>query len=252
MKGRGVSTIELADVGRLPAEPVRVPIARFGWQDVAFVHHRIDAEAVQRVLPAGLTVEEFDGSAWVSLTPFRVTGARIPGIPLGYDYLEANLRTYVRSEQGRRGIWFLALDASSMFACLLGRGAFFQPYDWTRIAPERREDWIRYRGERRFPHRGSSFDVVLEIGDEITPDPLDDFLTGRWLLFTRYGPALAAAAVEHAPWPLRAATATVADAATVFEAAGLPVPRGEPLAHFSAGVDAKLGPPKPVRPRSDA
>jgi uncharacterized protein len=47
----------------------------------------------------------------------------------------------------------------------------------------------------------------------------------------------------HPPWPLhRAAVQAVDDQLIV--AAGLPAPEGEPLAHFSPGVDVSIGQPE--------
>lgn len=238
--------LEQADVAVVPPAPLRLPVVTFAWKDVAFLHWRVDAEAVQRLLPKGLTVEEFDESAWVTLTPFRVEGARPPGAPVGISYDEANLRTYVRTEQGRRGIWFLALDATNLAVCLFGRGAYVQPYQWSAIEIEREPDAIRYVSERRFPNHGTGFDVRMEIGDPIETGPLETFLVGRWLCFAKYGPALAQVAIEHEPWPLRAAHVT-RWSESVFEAAGLPAANTAPIAQFSEGVHAKLAPPMPVR-----
>ena len=57
-----------------------------------------------------------------------------------------------------------------------------------------------------------------------------------------------AASVEHAPWPLRAATVgSIAESLT--DAAGLSV-EGSPLAHFSWGVHVRVGRLRPA-PRAD-
>ena len=40
------------------------------WDQVTFVYWRFEPDTVQCALPTGLTVETFDGSAWVGLVPF--------------------------------------------------------------------------------------------------------------------------------------------------------------------------------------
>jgi uncharacterized protein len=57
---------------------------------------------------------------------------------------------------------------------------------------------------------------------------------------------LALAHAEHPPWPLRPAEVVRLDDALV-RAAGLPDTVGEPVLHYSDGVDVKIGRPVPVR-----
>ncbi len=80
------------------------------WEQVTFIHWRFDPEVVQRLLPSGLTVETFDGSAWVGLVPFymRVALPRSRSVPWLSRFAETNVRTYVRSADGTSGVWFLA------------------------------------------------------------------------------------------------------------------------------------------------
>ncbi len=40
------------------------------------MHWAMEPSAVQQLLPPGLTVDEFDGTAWVSLTPFVMADIR--------------------------------------------------------------------------------------------------------------------------------------------------------------------------------
>jgi uncharacterized protein YqjF (DUF2071 family) len=51
--------------------------------------------------------------------------------------------------------------------------------------------------------------------------------------------------VEHPRWPLRRARVLHLDESLV-QAAGLPAPAGAPLAHFSPGVEVKIGAPRLV------
>ena len=51
-------------------EQVRFPVLRGGWLTISFLHWRHDADVIQAMLPDGLEVDTYDGSAWVSMTPF--------------------------------------------------------------------------------------------------------------------------------------------------------------------------------------
>lgn len=101
---------------------------------------------------------------------------------------------------------------------------------------------VAYRARRRWPGaRGAESKIVVRPGDPIgTPDSLERFLTSRWGLYSVFGRRNAYAPVEHAPWPLQTATLEALDDELVM-AAGYPAPSGEPLVHYSSGVDVRIG-----------
>lgn len=110
----------------VPQSPrVRRPVMHQHWAWITFLHWRYPPETVQSMLPATLTVETCDGSAWIGVTPFVMRGVRVPGLPAVpwlSKFPETNLRTYVRDRLGRTGIWFLSLDAARLPAVLAARG----------------------------------------------------------------------------------------------------------------------------------
>ena len=83
---------------------------------------------------AGLTVETMDGSAWVGLVPFflRVGLPGVPSVPWLSRFAETNVRTYVRSRDGARGIWFFSLDAARLGAVVTARATYRIPYFWSK------------------------------------------------------------------------------------------------------------------------
>ena len=52
-------------------------------------------------------------------------------------FAETNLRTYVRSEDGTRGVWFFSLDAARLGAVLIARSTYRVPYFWSKMTIER-------------------------------------------------------------------------------------------------------------------
>src|SRR5262249_36766515 len=88
--------------------------------------------------------------------------------------------------------------------------------------------------------------VRITIGDPYKPDELtefDHFLTARWILFSAAGSRYRLARARHDPWPLHRAEATGVNDPLV-RAPGLPGPPGEPLVHYSPGVDVTIGRPE--------
>jgi uncharacterized protein YqjF (DUF2071 family) len=221
------------------------------WETLSFLHWGYEEQAVQRLLPPGLRVETFDGRAWVGLVPFHMTVGPGPvrSMPWLGDFHETNVRTYVRDEHGRSGIWFFSLDAQRLAAVVAARAGYALPYFWSAMRLERRDDVVTYSSWRRWPGpKPAASRVVVEVGPPYRPDELterDHFLTARWRLFSSGVRGLRHAEVEHPPWPLRrAAVREVKD--DLVRRAGLPPPSGSPLVHYSEGVDVTAGVPRRV------
>ncbi|MFN2590402.1 MAG: YqjF family protein [Actinomycetota bacterium] len=233
-----------------PRETVRWPMLRQRWATFAAVHWPYEPLTVQSLLPDPLVVESFEGSAWVSLTPFVMEGMRppiAPAMPWLSTYPEANVRTYARHPSGRDGLWFFSLDVGRLAVALTGRAMFRLPYMWAGMEVTREAGVIRYGAQRRWGGPGGSFDLAVSEGQALGADagPLDHFLTARWGSFSTGPLRMTYTPVEHQPWPLRRASVERLDQSLV-EAAGLPSPTRDPVVHVSPGVDVKLGFPQPI------
>jgi uncharacterized protein YqjF (DUF2071 family) len=221
------------------------------WDELTFLHWSFEPEAVQRLLPAGLTVETFEDRAWVGLVPFflRVGLPRVRSVPWFSRFAETNVRTYVTGPDGRRGIWFFSLDAARLGAVVVARATYRIPYFWTRLRIERDGTRITYRARRRWPGpRGASSLASIDVGPRFTAEELterDHFLTARWALFSAPRSGLGYALAFHDPWPLHRATALEVDDG-LLRAAGLPQPEGAPLVHYSPSVEVRIGWPERV------
>jgi uncharacterized protein YqjF (DUF2071 family) len=222
------------------------------WDELTFIHWRYRPDAVQHLLPKGLEVETMDGSAWVGLVPFfiRVGLPRVAPVPWMSRFPETNVRTYVRSADGRRGIWFFSLDAARLGAVLAARATYRLPYFWSRMTLEHQGATISYECRRRWPGpRGARSSALVEIGDRYHARELcelDHFLTARWVLYSAPLSGLHWAQANHEPWPLhRAQLVRVHD--ELITAAGLPEPAGTPLVHFSPSVEVRIGWPHRLR-----
>ena len=214
------------------------------WTELTFIHWAYEEKALRPHIPDELTIDTFDGKAWLGLTPFVLTLAlpRTPPLPGLALVPETNLRTYVRDGNGRGGIWFFSLDLPALWAVVAARATFWLPYMWSEMTVRTQQRAITYRGHRRGGR--ASYDISVAPGAEITPGDFENFLTARWRLFTKIG-RLFQVRVEHEPWPLSRARVLRLDQELV-EAAGLPPPAGRPLAHFSTGVSVRVDLPRPV------
>ncbi|MDX6480873.1 MAG: uncharacterized protein QOG85_1383 [Gaiellaceae bacterium] len=210
------------------------------WVNLLFAHWKVAPELLRPHVPERLELDEHDGSAWIALTPFAVTGLRLrgtPPLPLVSQFLELNCRTYVRGADGRPGIWFFSLDASSRGAVAVARRTYELPYRHARF--ETAGDEVRVHteggGEFRAVYRGTGEPAAPVEGS------LEHFLTERYCLYA--GDGGLRAEIHHAPWPLQPAEAEVEH----WGVAPLEVEfEGEPMCHYSARQDVVIWSPERV------
>ena len=202
------------------------------------MHWRVDEAAVREVLPDALELDTHDGSAWIGVTPFRVSGLRLHGLPPApvlSRFPEVNVRTYVTYED-KPGIWFFSLDADSSWAVDAARLTYRLPYHHATIEVAHRGGWIDYRSERL----GAKLDVSYRgVGG---PEPAETgttghFLTERYCLYTEHRGRLHRAEIHHVQWPLQRAEAELRE--NTMSPVALD---GEPLVHYSARQDVVIWP----------
>lgn len=235
-----------------PPTPVRRPVLRQGWRDLAFVHWSYEPDQVARLLPAGIRLDTFEGRAWVGLVPFVMTGVRPPGVPtlgpLG-TFPEVNVRTYVLGHDGRRSVWFFSLDVPDLAPTAVARVGYALPYCWGRVTVEVADGRMRSEVQRRWPRRPPATSrLELDLGPALAPgetDELDHFLTARWGLVTSRRGRIREALVDHPAWPLHRASVVELDD-TLVAAAGLPPPTDPPRVLASPGVDVTVSRPRLV------
>ena len=226
------------------------------WSVLTFLHWAYDPKIVQRLLPAGLTVETFDDRAWVGLVPFamRVASPGNRAVVWLSTFLETNVRTYVIGPDGTTGVWFFSLETTRLHITALARVTYRVPYHWAYMCLDRDDSTVTYWARRRWPGpRGARSAVVVEVGTPYAPEeltPFDHYLTARYQLFAhRPRGGLLRTRAEHAPWALRRCVALQVDD-ELITACGLPAPVGEPTSVLHADTTrVKLGSPQRLSAR---
>lgn len=235
------------------------------WWDLTFLHWRFPAEEVARLLPPELTLDTWEGDAWVGLVPFHMSGIRpwwFPTLPFVSAFAETNVRTYVHHRGGAPGVWFFSLDAARSLPVRVARWRWHLPYHRAEMSAVRHGSQLTYRSRRLWPGAaGSGTDLEIEVGDLIgsgdqqrplpagqaLPGTLEHFLVERYILYARTGTGtLWSGQVHHAPYSLRQARVLRCED-SLLAAAGLH-PR-TPLAStlFCDGVKVEVFPLRPVR-----
>ena len=243
----------LSRVGHRPYPVPAGPWALFmSWHDLLFMHWPVPEGALRPWIPSALSLDTFDGSAWLGITPFGMSGARprfLPSIPPLSNFPELNVRTYVTAE-GKPGIWFFSLDAGNPVAVRLARATFSLPYFDARMTCLFVGHEVRYRSVRT--HRGATHAQFAgryrPVGEPFNsrPGTLEHFLTERYCLYSASERGNAYRGdIHHHRWPLQRAEAEV-ESLTMTAQIGVALPETEPLLHFSRRLDTLAWPPRRV------
>jgi hypothetical protein len=226
------------------------PAMKQSWQHVLFLHWEVEAEALARRLPPGLTLDTHQGRAFVGVVPFTMCGVRFlwhPSLPWISNFHETNVRTYVRCGN-ESGVFFFSLDAANPVAVAGARLAFSLPYFYARMRMDLSEragapPVIDYRTERLPPGpRPATCEARYAPEGEArtsAPGSLEHFLVERYSLFTVRGGQLYLGRVRHPPYPLQGARVE-RWSESLLQAAGIQRPDSEPLAHYAEGVDVDV------------
>lgn len=82
------------------------------WENIIMVNYEIDPDILADFLPKGVTLDLYDGKAYVSLVGFMFKNTKIFRVPIPYlgSFEEINLRFYVKRTEGntiKRGVVFI-------------------------------------------------------------------------------------------------------------------------------------------------
>lgn len=221
------------------------------WSELLFLHWTWAADELQTHLPAGLTIDTFDGQGYLGVVPFFMHGIRprfLPAVPWLSAFQELNLRTYVHSDDGTPGVWFFSLDAANPIAVGIAKRFFHLPYRHARMSAER-DHTITYHSRlpdhpaQRFRYR------IPEHTREAEPGTLEFFLLERYYLFSHDAKRdrLFRGQVAHPPYQFAETTADDLDPGPIA-AAGFTAPTTPPCHQAaSPGVHVRILPLQRLR-----
>ncbi|MDP9193984.1 MAG: DUF2071 domain-containing protein [Acidobacteriota bacterium] len=235
-------------------EPDRPVLLHQNWHHLLFLHWEVPAAELQALLPLRLSVDTFEGKAFVGLVPFTLSGVRpvmVPPLPWISAFHEINVRTYVHLDGRDPGVWFFSLDASSAIAVAAARAAYHLPYfdadvDF-QVHPGALPsiDFDSHRTDSRGAMPADAHLRYQPVEGPVapaTPGSLEHFLVERYILYAEDDRRdLHRARVHHQPYPLqRAEVSTLRE--TLVWAAGIKRPEHPAYAHYASEVNVKVYP----------
>jgi uncharacterized protein YqjF (DUF2071 family) len=214
------------------------------WLDLCFAHWAVPLGALRPHVPSGLEIETAEGHAWVSVVAFRMVNVRprfLPALGLLSNFLELNLRTYVRVAD-RPGVYFLSIHGSKPLAVRVARLLSPLPYVPARMSFSRTQTDLRFDSDcRGADARPVAFSAVYQPQAPVfasADESLDAWLTERYCMYvsTRQG-GLVRGEIHHRRWQLQKVHTSVLvnSLGTPF---ALDLSRAPDVVHYCPGVEA--------------
>lgn len=251
--------------------PSGIPLMYQSWGKLLFMHWPIDPGILRPLIPSELSIDTFEGQAWIGVVPFTMWGIRasfLPPVPGTSAFHELNVRTYVHC-QGLPGVWFFSLDAANRLAVWGARTFYHLPYFNATMRLNQKGNAIEYSSVRRdsmtyaqfFAAEAKGFsadfdsaqfqnlppanlETSWQVGDPLPqarPGSIEFFLTERYCLYAYWRGRLWRSRIFHDRWPLRAASLNSSQS-TMIESLGIAQPKSEPLLLYAESIAVDIWP----------
>ena len=229
-------------------------VLRMRWHGLLFMHWPVPKGWLRPLVPPGLELDTFDGSAWLDVTLFRIERTRprfLPTMLRLSSFPELNVRTYVIAE-GKPGIWFFSLDASNPVAVRLARATYALPYFDAKMSCRSSRDKVQYRSVHT--HKGASPARLTTCYRPLSepfasrPGALENFLTERYCLYSADEKGrIRRGDIHHRMWPLQEPEAEVEELEMTAQLR-VTLPDTDPMLHFARCLDVLAWLPERINP----
>jgi len=223
------------------------------WNDLLFAHWPIPANTLSPLLPEGIQIDTFQGSAWLGVAPSWTERIKLRGLPsiLGVGgYPSLSLRTYVCDQHtGTTGIFVLSEDASNLIAVASARFFRHLPSHWADMRLDQKSEREFFVYSRRlfsaepviFMARYRGLGPTRKLAEN-RYGTLEYFLTERHCMFTsnRAG-QLFRANIHYITWPLEDAEAVI-ECNDLATALGIKLPEQKPVLHYARQLAVYIWP----------
>lgn len=170
------------------------------WNKAFFLHWEVAPELLIPLLPKSVTLDTFNGNAWISLVAFDMNhiGMRsLPRLPHISDFHEINIRTYIKCK-GKPSVYFLSMEGSKRSSCAILKAISKFPYEYSKM---KRTD---FSYESQNATANNSFKLIYRLKSELVKkDETDVWLTERYAVFQEHKNKLIEYDVHHVEWTLQ-------------------------------------------------
>lgn len=226
------------------------------WEHLLFAHWEIPPDLLRPLIPDTLEIDTFEGSGWISVIPFRMSGVRLrclPPIPYTTSFPEINVRTYVKAA-GRSGIYFLSLDASNPLITTIAKKWYRLPYHQASMDFRLNRESIEIQSRRVGSDAGAErFSATYRPESDVflaKQGTLEYWLTERYILFCECmrSKRIYGANVYHEPWQLQHVSVQIEH--NSLSKQRIPLTERPHLALYARGVQSIIWPIEKIHAES--
>jgi uncharacterized protein YqjF (DUF2071 family) len=175
------------------ANAAPAPFLTAQWRDLLLLNYEVDPSLLQPLVPAGTTLDLWQGHALVSVVGFRFVDTRVLGlaIPAHRDFDEVNLRFYVHRESprgNRRAVVFIRELVPRAAIAWVARWLYNEPYRAVsmrhHVASDGKGEVLRYEWAERGTWTGLSAHTEGS-AEPLVPGSEAEFITEHYWGYTR-------------------------------------------------------------------
>jgi uncharacterized protein YqjF (DUF2071 family) len=179
------------------------------WRKLIMANYVVAEELLQRYLPVGTELDEYDGRCYVSLVGFLFQDTRLKSVPIPFHrtFEEVNLRFYVQhttsTGERRRGVVFISELVPRFALSLVANAIYGENYATVPL----RHHWEENGEQRtvRYQWRHRSRWNELQVRAAVPPQPIEansaeEFFTEHYWGYTKRGVWTSEYEVMHPRW----------------------------------------------------
>lgn len=212
------------------------------WRDILFIHRPVAPAFIRQAVPDRLQLDTYEGTAWISVVPFYMSGIRLrgcPPMPFTSRFPQLNVRTYV-TYGARPGVYLFSADAANRIVGKLARLVYHLPYRYAEMEMTAQHAGVTYSSRRE--NGTQAFRCRYKPVSEpyrSNEGTLEHWLTERYVLYTVNKRRVYRGAIHHPPWSLQKAEADI-EQNTMIPPSIRPKEGASPLLHFAERQDVRL------------
>jgi uncharacterized protein YqjF (DUF2071 family) len=177
------------------------------WLDLVMANYLIEPALLSGFLPPGTALDFWNDECYASLVAFKFFDTKVLGIPIPFhrDFLEVNLRFYVKRESGnemKRGVVFIKEIVPRRAISFVARNLYGEPYETWRMHHAKTEKELSYGWSNKICENL----LTVEIGENTgipESDSHEEFIIEHYWGYTKRGAFRTDEyKVEHPKWEL--------------------------------------------------